>query len=295
LVKGGVQWQTRPRRSFTAFLDWRAVSDALKRLPAISSSETKFPPDVLGGESSFSLKTSKHTCARSPDAAKGNSDGGSRSMNAHLDFLLSALFDAASLHPLHLADLRRSGLTDATISQQKIRTVPPHMIDALLGFPAPCVKSAYVLPFADPRGGWMNHPRLKIFPSLENAARTIKYLQPRCSPARLYLPLATLDAVLTSDAPLWCIEGEKKALAGAQLGLAAIGFCGIEGWHVAGTRSLLPDFDVIPLRERLVELVPDGDAQTNPNVARGAHRLADALAARGARVRLVRLPQGTAS
>jgi len=34
--------------------------------------------------------------------------------------------------------------------------------------------------------------------------------------------LATLDTVLHGDVPLWCVEGEKKALAVAQLGLPAV-------------------------------------------------------------------------
>jgi len=212
-------------------------------------------------------------------------------MNPHLDFLLSVLYEHDPLLSYHLADLRASGLTDATIAQQKFRTAPPQMIDILLGFPTPRVVSAYVLPFADPRGGWMAHIRLKIFPALEDdAGHTVKYLQPRRSGVRLYFPLVSLEAVLHSDAPLWCCEGEKKALAVAQLGLASVAFCGIEGWHLAGSRTLLHDFDAIPLQGRTVELVPDGDVQTNPHVRRGAVRFGEALEARGARVELVRLP-----
>ena len=40
------------------------------------------------------------------------------------------------------------------------------MIDQLLGFPAPKITSAYVIPFPDPRGGWMDHIRMKVFPSI---------------------------------------------------------------------------------------------------------------------------------
>src|SRR5215831_14247018 len=109
-------------------------------------------------------------------------------MNAHLDFLLSALYESAQLHPLHLADLRKSGLTDATIRQQKIRTVPPHMIDHLLGFSVPGVTSAYLVPFPNPRGGWMDHVRVKVFPSIETKSGTIKYLQPKHSGVRVYFP-----------------------------------------------------------------------------------------------------------
>jgi hypothetical protein len=52
-----------------------------------------------------------------------------RQMNPHLAFLLSSVYDATRLdHPEHLADLRKSGLTDETIRAQKITDVPPHII-----------------------------------------------------------------------------------------------------------------------------------------------------------------------
>ena len=106
--------------------------------------------------------------------------------------------------------------------------------------------------------------------------------------------LATLDAACVATERLWLVEGAKKALAVAQLGLAAVGFEGIEGWHRGrAVTTLLADFDLIPLAGRLIELVLDGDVETNSAVQGGAARLADALRARGARPRLVRLPTAT--
>src|SRR5262249_42506789 len=99
-----------------------------------------------------------------------------------------AAYDGASLHPLHLADLRKSGITDDTVARQKIRTVPPHMIDALLGFQMPTIQHAYLIPFADPRCGWVDHVRMKVFPSITTDSGTIKYVQPRRSDMRIYFP-----------------------------------------------------------------------------------------------------------
>ena len=96
---------------------------------------------------------------------------------------------------------------------------------------------------------------------------------------------------MDGDDAVWLVEGAKKALALAQLELPAVGFEGIEGWHAKGTTALLPDFNLISLSGRVVELVPDGDVQTNPDVRRGAERLAAALATRGARPRLIALPR----
>jgi Domain of unknown function (DUF3854) len=209
----------------------------------------------------------------------------------HLDLLLSAVYDSNRLsHPLHRADLYKSGLTDAVIATQKFTDVPPAMLTVLLRFNPVKVVSAYLIPFADPRGGWMSHIRMRVFPAFKNIhGQTVKYLQPPASGVRLYFPVATLPAVLQSGEPLWVIEGEKKSLAVAQLGLPAVGICGIEGWHAAGTRALLPDFDHINLR-RTVKIVPDADVRSNPAVAGATNRFAEALERRGARAQIVMLP-----
>lgn len=209
----------------------------------------------------------------------------------HLHFLLQVIYDRMVLHPEHLADLQKSGLAEATIKEQKIRTVPPHMIDQLLGFDPSRVCHAYLIPFPDPYGGWMNHVRLRVFPASRDArGQQRKYLQPRQSGVRLFYPLSTLDAVLHSDVPLLAVEGEKKALSVAQLGRPTIGICGIEGWHAGGERTLHADFSPIPLVGRVVEIVPDGDVRTNPAVERATARFAGGLAAHGAQVRIIVLP-----
>ena len=49
----------------------------------------------------------------------------------HLEFLLSVIYDKDPLTREHLADIKKSGLTDETIAMQKLRSVPPHMIPQL--------------------------------------------------------------------------------------------------------------------------------------------------------------------
>lgn len=211
-------------------------------------------------------------------------------VNPAFALLVSRLYDGA-LTPEHRADLDRSGLTDATIRPHFIRSVPPSMLRGLLGFDVPAVRSALLFPFRSPTGGFMDHVRVKIFPALTDArGHTTKYLGPKGAPPRLYFCVPHLSTVLESDAPVWVVEGAKKALAVTQLGLPAVGFEGVEAWHARGSDALLDDFTRIPLRARLVELVPDGDVQTNPAVTRAVTKFADALQARGARVRLRLLP-----
>src|SRR5262249_24033653 len=152
----------------------------------------------------------------------------------------------------HLADLRRSGLTDLTIPAHRIVTVPPALIALLLGYDPKPVQSSYLLASPGFPDGFY---RLKVFPSYKDyRGAMVKYLQPARSGVRLFRPVMSGDAVADPSVPLWVIEGEKKSLAGAQLGLAAIGILGVEGWHLARQVTLHPDFDAIPLRGRCVEL-----------------------------------------
>jgi hypothetical protein len=213
-------------------------------------------------------------------------------MRAELDFLLSSIYDVGRVaHPAHLADLRKSGLSVPTIEQQKITDVPPHMIERLLSFPAPHIMSAYLIPFPDPRGGWLDHIRMKVFPSFETEGGTVKYLQPKRSGVRVFFPLATLAAVLHSSETLFVVEGEKKALAVAQTGAPTIGICGIEGWHAGGSRDLHPDLDDVGLAGRVVKVVPDADYRSNPRVHAAVQGLGCALAGRGATPHVVHVPE----
>ena len=144
--------------------------------------------------------------------------------------------------------------------------------------------SAYLLPFPDPRGGWMDHIRMKVFPPFKpkktkkgtkGTPGTVKYLQPPRSGVRIYFPLATLDAVLHSADPLYVVEGEKKSLAVAQKeGKPTIGLSGIDCWHRSGERTLHPDLDDVGLAGRIVYVIPDADYQTNAAVARAVQGLA---------------------
>jgi hypothetical protein len=230
-------------------------------------------------------------------------------VNAHLEFLLSTVYDGA-LAPVHREDLEKSGLGKDIIESQFIRSVPPHLIARLLGFDIPAIVSALLFPFRSPAGGFMDHIRMKVFPTLVKVTRdghtrwihaieqaphdvkheTVKYLQPKGSPPRLYFVSSCLRAVLDGDEPLWLVEGEKKALAVAQMGLPAVGFCGVEGWHAKGSRALLKDFAALRLRDRIIEILPDGDYNTNEHVQRAVRRLGVALAEAGARPRAVLLP-----
>jgi len=230
-------------------------------------------------------------------------------MNPWLAFLLSSAFEGA-LALKHRKDLDKSGITEASRVAQGIRSVPLGDIKHLLGFDLPAMRSALLFPFPDPAGGFMSHVRMKVFPTVVKVRRgrrsryvpedelqpdderleTLKYVQPKGSEPRLYFVRSVLPLVMDAAVPLYLVEGEKKALAAAQLGLAAVGFAGIHGWHVGDSRGLLADFARLPLGGRVIEVVPDGDVSSNAAVENGAADFAEALERLGARVHIKLLP-----
>src|SRR5262245_1751227 len=130
-------------------------------------------------------------------------------MNPHLALLLSDVY-RDNLATDHVADLAKSGITADTIRRHRIRSVPPAMISVLLGFDIPAIRSAMLIPFPSPAGGFMDHVRIKVFPPLRSRGQHIKYLQPRGSGTRLFFTLIKLEEVIASRLPLWIVGGEKK-------------------------------------------------------------------------------------
>jgi hypothetical protein len=63
-------------------------------------------------------------------------------LDEQLALLLFTVYDGDTLAPDHLADLRASSLTDATIAPHKPRRVPPTMIPQLFGFDVPAIRSS---------------------------------------------------------------------------------------------------------------------------------------------------------
>ena len=210
-------------------------------------------------------------------------------MNPHLRALLSPVYDRA-LAPGHRADLiDKSRISDALRLEQGIQSVPLAMFRPL-GLHVPeAVTSMLLFPYVGIGGAWTGHFQVKYFPPVADGPR---YSQPKGSGSHLYFVRRTLPAVLNAEVPLLIAEGVKKCLRATEMGCVAVGIQGIENWHEKGTRRLLVDFDAIPLRGRDVRIVPDGDVRVNPRVERGAVDLADALADRGARARIVLLPIG---
>jgi putative DNA primase/helicase len=213
----------------------------------------------------------------------------------------------ARLTPWHLADLRASGL-----SVQQIAACGFYSLQALASIQAALRWKRYngelgdclCIPFVAAAGKPTGYVRLKPDRPRKSKAdgKPIKYESPKGASNRAYFPPGTLAALKDSSIPLVLTEGEKKAAKADQEGFACIGLVGVYGWQKKrtkdkddkpqGERELIDDLAAIPWQGRPVFLCFDSDAATNPNVRRAECHLAEALARKGAIVKVVRLPQG---
>lgn len=193
-----------------------------------------------------------------------------------------------------LEDLRRSGLSDSTISALQISDVRPHELRRL---PAN-VTSAYRLPYFNLDGEQEEYDRLRLFPPAKtHDGHTQKYHQmPGTDPHAYLPPLFDWRAIAAEPAySVYIPEGEKKAAAGCQHGLPCIGIGGVWSWRVKVEhvgRITLPVFDQFTWTGREVVLGPDSDAWREAklfDILAGFYALAMDLSQRGASVSFKRL------
>jgi hypothetical protein len=193
-----------------------------------------------------------------------------------------------TFHPVHLADLQKSGLTEDDAGKAGLYTARPGDLNRLCGRAIPDGTTGLVFPYPNADGHRDGFVRVKLFPPLVDAdGHTIRYLQRVGSPPRAYFPPG-VERVLGSDQPLAIVEGEKKALAIAKAGVACVGIGGI--WNFVQGGELIPDLKAISWRNRLVRFVPDGDVWSRNDLRRAVFQLGRLLEAEGATVSVVQLP-----
>ena len=192
------------------------------------------------------------------------------------------------MHSDHILDLCLSGLNDATIQLMGARSVIPRdvpgfenglyaRVNTVLEFPYPNVE---------------NFSRYKLFPAIEmQDGRRMKYYVPSGTVNRLYILPPIVAALNDVREPLLLVEGEKKAAAGVQHGLKAVGFSGIWNWKETNTWTGIEDLKTIPLADRSITIVPDSDTWLRDDLQRAVYAFARYLESRGAKVMVVLLPQ----
>src|SRR3990167_2107787 len=111
------------------------------------------------------------------------------------------------LAPEHLADLQRSGLTDATIEALGFTSLRPGDIARTAHAELKGVESAYTIPYP----GLNGFHRLRLFPPIKDAkGHTRKYHQPHGTSSRLYVPPTTLARLAEDGHPGAATEGANE-------------------------------------------------------------------------------------
>jgi len=141
--------------------------------------------------------------------------------------------------PAHLADLKKSGLSDATIEQTEIHTVmPPRQINTKSSASTiPGLSSMYEIPtqtaMAFPASGFFMR-------TVKTARNTYRggHLQPSLhSPSCCFHPVR-------SDKTAIFYGRRKEGVKSLSDGLPCIGLSGLWSWKEKG-KSIIPDFDTI--------------------------------------------------
>ena len=194
----------------------------------------------------------------------------------------------------HLADLRRSGLADATIKAAGIYSEDSlPKVKALLetkNFAQRCLP-VLVFPFTDGEGR-NGYCRVKPDNPRKSAGKPVKYESPRGQPNQPYFPPGVSGVLPDASRELLVTEGEKKALAATQVGYPCVGLVGVNGFKPKDRVTLLPALDRIAWNNRPVFIVFDSDIATKPDMQAAESQLAALLKSRGAVVKVVRLPEG---
>jgi len=194
-----------------------------------------------------------------------------------------------TLHPLHAADLQKSGLSNETIEAAGIVSVQLRDIRKYLGYNPPSLISIYEIPYDD------GFSRYRCF--YEEGKTGPKYLQMKDTGNRLYIPPLAASILSDPAKPIRFTEGEKKALKACQEGLSCIGLSGLWNWKEK-RKGLIPDFDKIIFKGRKVFIVPDNDYKKpdrhgyKKNLEQAVDQLAAALIECGAMVSIIELPDG---
>jgi hypothetical protein len=207
------------------------------------------------------------------------------------------------LAPHHRAHLLAGGLTDETITSAGLFSIEGD--GPRFGLPPGLTGIAFPYAGTEVRidGRCMPLHRMRVDEACRRSPER-KYESPAKSrlqeglPFHIYVPPGVAELRKRTDALIWITEGEKKALALTQHDQPCLGLPGVflftdpldEAPHAE--RRLHPDLRRWHWRDRIVFVCFDADRLDNEQVALAHERLCARLAAEGARVRVVTLPEG---
>jgi hypothetical protein len=201
----------------------------------------------------------------------------------------------ATPRELTVLKLLESGLDAKDARVLELEALTPQQVQRLDGtFTA---RPGMRIPYFDVRGKPTGFYRLRYLgppPSLfgEQPTRIIKYVQPPETGTAAYFPrLVDWAKALKPKQPLFLTEGELKSAKACKDGIPTIGLGGVFNFQSARLGvPFLPELEAIDWAQRPVNIIFDSDYATNPHVRIALHRLMTVLTSRGARPRVVTLP-----
>ncbi len=199
------------------------------------------------------------------------------------------------LTPKHREKLeRQKAISPDVIAEAGYRSVrhdDPSL--EMMGFAEYQWADGYLIPNSPPdasNGQYMlRRDQVRISVNRETGKRReIKMEQPEGQLHRLYVPMRCRPQLSDPSVVLHATEGNDKANALASQGACALSLPGVTIWRTP--EILEKDWPHIELRGRTVLIYFDSKAETNPNVGGQRDRFAAFLLERGARPRIVRIP-----
>lgn len=211
--------------------------------------------------------------------------------------------DQSKLTERHLAELRASGLDDETIRTAGAYSASGQSVTGVLGWQpkdAPWGE-AILFPYLAEDGSDTGYVRVKPdFPRCNAEGRAIKYESPQRKQNQAYFPPGFAAAFMSAKV-IVITEGEKKTLAAKQAGCCCIGLSGVWAFQqrrlrddrgkVFGARKLIRDLASLDWQDRVVVITFDSDVDGRPDLQMAEYRLAELLKAKGADVRVARIPR----
>ena len=231
--------------------------------PPLSPADLVVPEkDVVGERHPFTARTkadrATESAAPTTEEIPASADRPEPRADAG-DAPMTAGAPTPTLHPDHLDDLRKSGLTDDTIRNTGCFSLDPQDWARVFG---DRIAGHLLSVLAIPYPAW--HPddapfvRYKLFPPVPtDDGHHMRYFQPPGTPCRLYVPPRAMAARQDPSAELVIVEGEKKAVAGDQAGLTCVAVGGLWNWILDG--EPIPDLAAFEWIGRRVRLAPDAD------------------------------------
>jgi len=195
---------------------------------------------------------------------------------------------------LDLADLRRSGLSDAMIEAMQLESLDrTSLCTRLERSDIDSDDSGYVIPYFDLQGEMLRSFNCRLHKGIikydSASGKRIKYCKPPGADNVVYIPPGFAQ-LYNKENYIIITEGEKKAAKSVQEGYPCIAIGGVWNWFDNAKRNgeklegLKISYRTKPLdillsmaRERKVVLLFDSDAQENEQVRAALRVLSDAL------------------